>query len=605
MDKDSARYSSGTSPDTAKNAADCLVPGSSGKLSSGVRATGSAGTRTPSAPNRSSAANGSALNGSALNGSALNGSALNGSALNGSALNLPAQNRSQSGSMFRTPRPRTTTDQSRTSVLGVREFLEAFSDEQRAMLGDAIASAIIYYIERDTPVWLDALGIIAPEIVTRDRSRVVGEHLVVRSETRRSVRFEKCSELVTFQREQHAGVIETKELVTQVYANLPLPLQLQWPERELARLVRTYFRWLKHEVVIDGYCSRLAALGEFCSLHNRQGENLSDWYAGADIFLVSSYKQNIHVGQSRVFPRPILLDAWELLEAAHGKPVKTFEINLTTELTGLGFSLNSQEQAWALENNKLKVAVFRVPLKQANLQERRSTAPESKVALIYCTDGLRCSSLGSERSRAGCELVFQLEIVGAEVARAEVSPPRWPARALTMGWVLLHHTPNKVLRSGFGFSCNVPLVPSTSTESVQSELSVAVLRQEHEMVTVGVGPRFHSSINAIFTTEFAAVRGEQLASDQPFHYINIVGVNEEEAVLAESRSARHLTMLLKHRGLDQLTKLSRPSLVGRGPTGRSVSVITREARSTDPGIPNEAHTKTSELRIDSSSAPIH
>ena len=137
------------------------------------------------------------------------------------------------------------------------------------------------------------------------------------------------------------------------------------------------------------------------------------------------------------------------------------------------------------------------------------------------------------------------------------------------------------------------------------------MRQEHEISTVTPNPRTHSSINAIFTTEFIAARGEHLTGNRAFRYINIVGVNEEEAVLAESRSARHLTMLLRHRGLDQFTKLSRPSLVARALVGRARESRTDTSSNQKPShqsaaIQTTGHQKKNvDMNIDPASTPIH
>lgn len=508
------------------------------------------------------------------------------------------------------------------AAFGVSEFQGSLSQLETESLESALSRAIIFFLEHDRPVWLEGIGILNTEKVTHEKSRILGGSVIVRPETRRVVTFEKCNELVAYHyerfggRDRSQGIIETKQLAVRTYAILPIELQLRWSEAELARVVRGFLRVVKHEVVVNGFSTRLSALGDLCALHNRRGDSIGDWYAGADIFMVPKYRQVIKVGPARVFPRPKLENAWEWLAAAHGAPLVTFDANLTAELLTLGFPLSSAEHSWALDNNRLKIAVFRSTESKAHTaKSENSKQREQKITLIYCTDGLRYlssdpdnrastpSANGRSQSKTnrkettvGCELTFQLELTPSEWLRLSETPPHWPGRVLTMGWVLLCNNDGSLL-PGYGFSCNAPIVPPSSFEPSSQEakhsvyrdgahLSSAVLshqlRTEYRGVEEFRAPKRQSELSAIFTTQFGAckqillgegsfdrndgldrdssTKGEQ-ETGREFRFVNLVGITEAEAKIAEQLSPKYLEVMLKHRGLDQVTKLQRPSLV--------------------------------------------
>ena len=216
-------------------------------------------------------------------------------------------------------------------------FLRETTHEHRSALREQLNTAIAHFLSIDRPVYLDGLGILAPtQQVSVVRRELEGKQ-VVREEKVKSVQFEKCYECMTYHRQKYQGLVELRELIERIYPRLPFTLQIKWPQPDTRRLLRGLLKSIRDEVIVDGSSEQLKVVGTLFSLHNRQGENIEDWFAGADVFLKPCFQEIMQVGASRVYEMPILQDSWELLEAAYGAPVDQFEIDLSLELAQLGY----------------------------------------------------------------------------------------------------------------------------------------------------------------------------------------------------------------------------------------------------------------------------
>lgn len=406
-------------------------------------------------------------------------------------------------------------------------FLAETSEEERAAIVSALTVALVSCIECEQPVWLEGLGVLTSEVRTQQRHRVEGEHLIVWRETVRVPSFEKCAELVTFHRERYRSIAETSDLARRAHPLLPRPLSQRWSERTLARLLRGLLRLIRYEVVLCGYSEWLREIGTFCCLHNRQGSTLADWYAGADIFLKPRYEHVLRRGQEQRFERPVVQKSSELWEAAFGAAVARHEVDLRAQLETLGYAADSFEQRCAARNPSLEVSVF---CSAGDPMGERCT-------FLYCTDGLR--QHGIALGKRGNELCLQLDVLRTTSdAREALSPPIWPMRALVMGWILAQHSPRGGVALGAGLSCGIPL-PLRPLEDGNPALS------------------------GILATELQMLRAPQLSTDGPFVFMNLVLITDAEAELAEQSSPLHLAALLRHRGLDQVTKPFRRCLAAK------------------------------------------
>lgn len=394
-----------------------------------------------------------------------------------------------------------------------RDAVSKLCSDDQALLRRMLSRAVLQFISQDISVYLEGFGIIIPDILSQQRVKHVADRVFVQMETFRTLRFEKCGDLVAFHREKFGTIVETKEVCEIMYQQLT-----RWPERELRTLTRGLIQNLRSDVVTNGHSNMLAELGEFFALHNRQGASLLDWFAGSDIFIRSSYRQTLVVEPSRTMPRPTLHSSWEILEAAYGPPACILQLDLIKELGELGYDQETLTQSLAPADRTIPVGVF--------------VRLESPQALIYATDGLRRLAADSAPGKLGSELVFQLGLAYTDGAFSVI--PDWPLRPLTLGWILIQSSRSKSLKPGAGLACGSQLIPHSDSE-----------------------------LESVFTTQFAPVRTEQLSTCGEFAFINIVGITADEATAAAKHSAEYLLKLLEYKELDQHTKPARSSIVAR------------------------------------------
>ncbi len=413
------------------------------------------------------------------------------------------------------------------------EYLKETTVEQRELLRTAINDSLLLLLRNQRAIFLEELGIIHADCINSQRAYIVScTQGACREELIRRVQFEKCDDSSAIDRNKFPNLVELAEFTSIVQAALPGDLSVLWSDRMLRRNIRGMIKDIREEVVSYGYSKQLSNLGTLSALHNRQGLTSRDWFAGADIFMANPLEERVKVSAPIIFERPVLQNAWELLEAALGEPVHIFSIDVIKELQALGYEMAADATSAC---KAIKVAAFELPQSQS----------DEKV-YIYCTDGLRKQrAISKERTSdapeelgAGSEFVFQLavpqrnlQLVSPEDAQGA---PTWPGRPITMAWVLLQSSRSKTLKVGAGLSTDLPLRPRTE-----------------------------SDLNTIFVTPFSMARNEMLSEDGPFRYLNILGVSHTEAQLARDVSPDFLINLLERRGLDQITRPSRMPITHR------------------------------------------
>lgn len=433
---------------------------------------------------------------------------------------MSTQNDSQNAAAISTPRISHSDARGKSVTTDPTDILPLESQNVLSLLQDSIR----YFLTRDLPVYLDGFGILFPRIRAIDRSYQQDAQLIVRKEFVRTVEFEKCSNLSQFHRDTYGGLIELKELSQRVYAFMPVHRSIHVSEKDVRGELAYLIERLVYQTVAEGSSNFFSALGRFYALHNRQGNEFKDWFAGSDIFLQSYFSEPTSVGRPLVRERPILESSWELLQAAYGAPLAIHEVNLAKELGALGYDV--AELPNDIER-KIPVAIFQA-----------YASREKTHYLIYCTDGLRKQGLRSKRSKGfGTEMVLQLPI-SSELAAGNKEHlgeiPLWPLRPITMGWILLQSTASKTLRPDLKMTEGVTLIPD-----------------------------FDSDLSSIFCSAFASVKEEQLSSEGPFYYTNIIGITQDEFQFAERNGADQLRTILEYKKLLQFTKPLRSSLTAR------------------------------------------
>ena len=404
-------------------------------------------------------------------------------------------------------------------------YLKETNAAQRTALCTALNSVITTFLTQNRSIFLEGLGVLAPVTTEKKASYVIGNFCAVRSEQVRSVVFYKCDDSAAIDRKLYPDIVETAELAATCQLELPPVLCISWLEKDVRRYLRGLLKELKHQLVMKGHCNELESIGLFFALHNRQGDTPADWFAGADIGLRPLFNQKLSVSAPAFFERPVLENSFELLEAAFGKPALNFSVDLPAELAGLGYDLSALLTDTSFGEAKIPVAVF----------ESTANRPAGERVLIYCTDGLRNLGLmqTDKENASGTEIVFQLAVSDNDgiPGSQNTGIPTWVARPIAMAWILLQSSPKKSLRPGAGISCAVPLQP-----------------------------RFDTDLDTIFLTPFAFVPNEVLSREGAFRYINVVGITQEEAAIARGLSQEYLSLLLKHKGLDQVTRSTRTSI---------------------------------------------
>ena len=410
--------------------------------------------------------------------------------------------------------------------ISVQDYIRETSADERTSLAAHLANSIVSFVDGNRPVYLEGLGILAPQVQSEITPRVIENKILLREESVRRLRFEKCSELIAFQRAEYSNIVETTELTQKLYPTLPLPLQLKWTEAAVRRYVRGFMHFLGKQIVVVGFSNLLNSIGDFYALHNRQGSNLSDWFAGADIILEGRYSAIVKVGAARLIDRPVLCSPWEIFEAAFGAPLKTYRLDLKKELEKLGAEQANLGDFEHVANSNIAVAAFDIT----------SDPAAAERTLLYCSDGVRkLHSDARAEGQAGNEFITQVCVPAQKDLRTFITTlPEWPLKALHMAWVLLESSKSKTIRPGAGLSLGA---------------------------AISGDPQ--SNLKTIFATRFPMLRYEQLCKEGPFYFINITAITDDEARVAKLYSAEHLTVLLRQRGMDQLIRPRRLSVVAK------------------------------------------
>ncbi len=403
------------------------------------------------------------------------------------------------------------------------------STEAQRILRYEFIEAVTYFIAKDIPVYLEGFGIFSPELHTEIKSEKKGNKTSLRSETFRSVVFEKCYDLISFHRDRVGEVADLKELVQRIYPRLPLFITSEIDERALRSFLKLRIQEIKESVIHNGFDFTLGAIGELYALHNRQGSSPNEWYAGADIFLKPKYHRVISQRPLGSCEQPVLTSAWEPLEAAFGTSLTCFKVDLVKELSLLGYDASLLPPG---EAKDIKVAAFRVP-----------KSAKSEESVLFCSDGLRNLGLTSRSSRGyGNEIVFQLPLSDSGIALETLVD--WAQRPFTLAWMLMQSAPSKTIRHGAGLASESPLFAYGENAGSKTRVS-------------------RSPLHMILTTHFNRMRLRQTSSEGSFNYLSIVGITEEEGALISHRSAEHLITLLARRELLFITRPYRPSILLR------------------------------------------
>ncbi len=415
---------------------------------------------------------------------------------------------------------------------GIREF---FASE--------LTSAISHFIEQGLPVCLEGFGLLLPELHAEQNTYTHGTMAQSCVAQVRSISFEKCFVILPSHRERFPRLIETRQLVDALYPKLSEPLQVEWNARDFRRALRLFIEIVRDEVVTEGHSQVFGALGEFFALHNRQGGNASEWYAGADIFIVPKLRRVLREECRRHFERPILESPWEILEAAFGAPVRTFSIDLASELRELGFAIDELPPDL---------------VGSVNIAEFIDAGEKNSSNRIYCTNGARHFGLRAAEGRGyGNEFIVQLPAHSTEGVLDDLfTATMSPVRLLVGAWLLMLSAKSRTANRGAGISLDLPLFKESD-----------------------------SDLRTVMALPFQRMRSEQLSREGPFYFMNIIGITDDEAEFAAQNSPEILLTLLRRRSLDTVTTPWRPGILARTKIGREREASHDNGKSSSSSLP--------------------
>jgi hypothetical protein len=413
--------------------------------------------------------------------------------------------------------------------LSAEELYSASTEDERDLLRVELNCALQHFLEFDRPIFLEGLGLFIPSRTERERAYPSGSALIVRKETIRSIIFEKCDDIsgaLSIYAAQGKKVVETHELANRIYPRLPLGLHLKWTIQAMRSLLRAYLLSVRERLVSKGVSQILSTVGTLYALHNRQGNNPNDWYAGADILLLPRRAQVLHVTESKLCTRPIFTSTWEPLEALYGKAVSTLCLDLVEVLKKSGFAIDDNSESDSESDQKLnkrqvEVAIF---LDKDN--------KPSQPRLIWCTKGIRQLVRKGSNEVIASELIVQTPAKPGDISGSVERHLVMASRLLALGWAVLHSTRNKTLRPGLGINAETPIISNP-----KSLLTAAVATHVHPLA------------------------GVHLDEEGEFSYANITGISHNEAKLISAGKRIHLLAMLELRGLDQVTQPRRGCLM--------------------------------------------
>lgn len=402
------------------------------------------------------------------------------------------------------------------------EFLIESSEEERRLLNFGISTVIARAVESGRAVYLEQFGIIFADILTRNKKEDIGREFRLVKESVKVPVFEKCTDLISFQRERFPNILEGRNFIEEVGEQISFFTKLR--PKKLERYVRGIISLVRYEVIAYGHSNRLSQLGRFLAVHNRQGTTERDWLSGADIFLKSPLECPVKVSDLGEFFTPILGSAWEPFEALYGRPFSMFTIKPDEEVAalGLGDLLKDTRGVFA----PVDCAIYRM-------------GDESSRKFVFVTNGLRALANGVSKvqnSQIGSELILQAEIHSGELPDQETIKDlgRGP---LALGWLLAYLSDTKNLQLGIGVSSKVP-----------------------------VWAKLSCNFRSILVNTFASMPKVQHSIDGQFCYAALVLLHPDEAQVVAEVGSESVLQILAHRRLDQINRDSRPSIFGR--TGR-------------------------------------
>ena len=379
-------------------------------------------------------------------------------------------------------------------------------------LGSAIERVTVEALNRGSAVYLEGFGIVFPEVKSRTVVETLNSKICTRIEGQRTAQFEKCYDLIQLHRDRFGSILEGRQLIAAITKCLPNQNQ---SDRDIQRALKAFIKNLRDEVVFNGYSLALPNLGRFLVLHNRQGATSGDWFAGADIFLQSTYKHTLMTGSPIFSNRPVVLNAWDALSGKLGRPIRIYDLQLDAALQPMAFA------PAAISERALKPRIAAFAQQEADV-----------TRFTFVTDGMRL--LGNCKSGLGTEFIFSFEQRLGDWSFQVDDILEMARRPLSLAWLLAAGADEESLRVGTCLECSTKIFPKTAGD-----------------------------ITAVICATPMLAQHLHLTEDRQFRFLQLVGITGDEAQVCERIGHGHLSALLEFRGVHQITKPNRSSIISR------------------------------------------
>ncbi len=371
---------------------------------------------------------------------------------------------------------------------------------------------IINNIEKLNVLYLENFGFVIPMKKNHLKYYDDVDCFEMKKEDVLQISFEKCSVLSNYFKDKYKPIEFLDALKFSYCEN-------DWKKEDISlskmlEYAKAFVKFLKEQVIING-SSVLMDIGIFYSLHNRQGNDFFDWYAGADIIFVQRYFKTFFTEEICKYKKTIYKDSLDVFKATFGSPIGVIKVNLKKELLILGFDIKDVQ---SIKDPCFDVFVFK---DDENIETGNTT-------LFYVTNFLRKYGIGTE-------FVLQLAVKEKFLSSSvEKNLPKYPLRAFAASWLTLQNPSLRGENTGISVKYNVPIFETSK-----------------------------NFLDGIFITDFEMLSNMQEAQDGKFYYKNILGVTKEEIDCAKKFSVKYVCDLLESKNLHQITRLERRSILDK------------------------------------------
>jgi hypothetical protein len=395
----------------------------------------------------------------------------------------------------------------------VTQLRKEFSSLDKEHIREALESSLIYLLECGYPCALESIGIIFPVEKTVQKVLTEETSILITLETIKTIDFEKTDVIYQCHRHQFANLLEERDISDRVFLRVSSKLSYTFSEYDVRKEIRNIIRQLKSDVLNHGWSSLLEKVGIFVAHHNRQGTTVSDWFAGADIFIDRAWQKKIKTEKTSRVQFPELTSPFEPFEMQYGKHIAETNLDLKSQISGLGFEPPSR------------------PLPICELRVYKTEHTQKVSTLIFATNGLR--RIGFEKSGiSGSEVVIQLLVEDSSFNPYEI--PKYILAMVSMAGLLIASS-----KTGRALPC------------------VAV--ELNEVFTAKNQPNTLVSFPYRHIGQALRCQGEQ----GTFYFSLFTLITEDEASSIQSNHKYLLSLFLNRKGYFQETRIQRPSVFNR------------------------------------------